>query len=144
MNKNEVSEVFYAFGHSNIRASHHSTLEITKDGHLSTTGDCIIAIASQKGMQDLGYEFIEALHRPNAKLTVTIEADACKERINACGSPNLPLTHQSDIVIRKSHHIDSRTLGINADKAARDLSTSLVEKLRNPGQKVRITFTVRT
>ncbi len=144
MNKKEVSEVFYASGHANVRASHHSTLEITKDGHLSTTGDCIIAVASQKALQDLSYEFKEALRSPNAKLVVTIEADLSKEQINACGSPNLPLTHQSDIIIRKSHHIDSRTLGINADKAAKDLSTSLVEKLRNPGQKVRITFTVCT
>lgn len=142
MKGKEVTEVFYAFGHANVRATHRSTLEITKDTHLSRTGDCIIAVGSQKNLHDLSCEFKEALRKPNAHLTITIEVDGSKERISAYGSPDLPLTHHSDMVIRKSNHVDIRTLGILADKAAHDLSRSLAEKLRNSEQKVRITLTV--
>jgi len=44
--------------------------------------------------------------------------------------------------LRKSSYIDSRTLGIQADKAARDLPRTLTEKLKNPEQKVIVTLTV--
>jgi hypothetical protein len=139
----EVTEVFYAFGHVNVRATHRSTLEFTKDAHLSKMGDCIIAVAGEKGLMDLSNEFKENLRRPNAKLTITIETDGIKEQIHAHGSPNLLLSHPSDMVVRKSSHVDSRTLGINADKAARDLSRALIEKLREPKQRARITLTAR-
>ena len=42
------------------------------------------------------------------------------------------------MVIRKSSYICNRTLAIKADKAAADLSRSLVEKLRKPKQNVEI------
>jgi hypothetical protein len=142
LNRAEVTEVFYAFGHANVRATHRSTLEITKDMHLSRTGDCIIAVASQKTLPDLSCEFKKALRRPNARLLITIEVDGSMDRINAYGSPDLLLTHNLDMVISKSDHIDSRTFGILSDKAANDLSRRLIEKLRDPKQKARITLTV--
>jgi hypothetical protein len=46
------------------------------------------------------------------------------------------------MVVRKSSYVDDRTLAISADKAAADLSRELVEKLRNPKQKARITLKV--
>lgn len=125
----------------NVRATHHSTLEFTKENHLTRTGDCIIAVAADKGPSDLSDEFKASLRQPNAKLTITIEADGITEQINAHGSPNLILTHPSDIVVRKSNTVDSRTLAIDADKAAHDLSRQLVERLRNPNQKIKITLT---
>jgi hypothetical protein len=138
----EVAEVFFAFGHVNVRATHRSTLEFTKDTHLTRTGDCILAISTEKGLMDLNDGFKESLRRPNAKLTITIEVNGITEQILAQGSPNLLLSHLSDMVIRKSSHVDSRTLAVGADKAARDLSRALVEKLRNPKQRAKITLTV--
>ncbi|MDX1814121.1 MAG: DUF371 domain-containing protein, partial [Candidatus Bathyarchaeia archaeon] len=44
---------------------------------------------------------------------------------------------------RKSDYVCSRTLAIHADKAAQDLSRGLVEKLKNPKQKMKITLEVR-
>jgi hypothetical protein len=38
--------------------------------------------------------------------------------------------------------VDNRTLAVQADKAALDLSRDLVEKLKNPKQKVKITLEV--
>ena len=143
MSRKEVTEVFYAFGHVNVRATHHSTLEFTKDAHLSRTGDCILAVGADKSLADLSDEFKKNLREPRAKLTITVEADGITDKINAYGSPNLLLTHTSDMVVRKSSHVDSRTLAVGADKAARDLSRELVKKLKNPQQKVKITLTVR-
>jgi hypothetical protein len=137
-----VTETFHAFGHENVRATHRSTLEFTKDAHLSRMGDCIVAVSAEKGLAELSDEFKESLRRPNAKLTITIEADGVTEQIHANGSPNLLLTHPSDMVVRKSSHVDSRTLAVGADKAACDLSRALVKRLRDSEQKAKITLTV--
>jgi hypothetical protein len=114
----------------------------TKDIHVSKNGDCIVAMAADKSVVDLSVQFKEEIHKPNAKVTITIEAGDFKEEITALGSPKLCLCHATDIVIRKSDYICSRTLAINANKSANDLSRELLEKLQNPEQKIKITLTV--
>ena len=139
----DISEIIFGYGHENIRATHKSTLEFTKDTQLTRKGDCIIAVAADKGLADLSREFKENLQKPNAKLTISIEADGIPEQIQAYGSPQLVLTHPSDAVIRKSSYLCARTLAIHADKAADNLSRELVKKLENPNEKVKITLAVR-
>jgi hypothetical protein len=136
-------EIILGHGHGNIRATHKTTLEFTKDKHLSKEGDCIVAVAADKGLADLNPEFKEELRKPNARVTILIEAGGITEQVTAQGSPQLFLTHPLEMVIRKSDYVSSRTLAIHADKAARDLSKELVEKLRKPQQKVKITLIVR-
>ncbi len=114
----------------------------TKDTHLSETGDCIIAVAADKATADLSPEFIDKLKNPNAKLTILIEAGGLKQQIIASGSPKLILTHPTDMVVRKSGYVCSRTLAINADKASNDLPRDFVEKLKNPKLEVKITLIV--
>jgi hypothetical protein len=125
-----------------MQATHKTTLEFTKDKHLTKKGDCIITVAADKALADLNADFKEKLRKTDAKLTITIEADGISERVNAEGSPQLILTHPTDIVVRKSDYVCSRTLAVHADKAACDLSRDLVEKLRDPEQKVKITVVV--
>jgi len=139
----EVREIVFGCGHENIQATHKTTLEFTKDEHLSKKGDCIVAVAANKALADLNAEFKEKLRKPHAKLTITIEAGEIVEQVNAHGSPQLILTHPTDIVVRKSDYVCSRTLAVRADKAAQDLSRNIVEKLKNPEQKVKITLVVR-
>jgi hypothetical protein len=139
----EITETILAFGHTNIQATHKSTLEITKEAKLSKRGDCIIAVSARKAMRDLGSEFKENLRKENAKITMLIEAGDIVEVVNAFGSVRLILTHPTDMVVRKSNYICNRTLAIRADKAACDLSRRLVEKLKNQKQKVKITLTVK-
>ena len=131
------------YGHRNIQATHKTTLEITKDKHLTKRGDCIVAVAADRALSDLSAEFKETLRKTNAKLTITIEVDGITEQIDAEGSPNLILAHPSDLVVRKSDYVCNRTLAIRADKAACDLSRELIEKLKNPQQKVKITLIAR-
>lgn len=137
-----LKDEVFANGHKNIAATHLTTLEITKEEHLSRRGDCIIAVAADKSLNDLSEEFKECLRKSSAKLTLTIKANEITAQINAYGSPKLTLTHPSEMVVRKSSYIDDRTLAINADKAAADLPRKLVEKLRNPKQKARIILRV--
>lgn len=139
----EVREIVFGYGHKNIRASHRTTLEFTKDKHLSKKGDCIVAVGTDKALADLCIEFKEKMREPNVKLTVLIEADGMSEQLTADGSQELTLAHPKDIVIRKSAYISDRTLAVHADKASQDLPRKLVEKLQNPQQKVKITLTVR-
>ena len=139
----EITEIILVHGHENIQATHKSTLEITKEPQLSKKGDCIIGVSADKGIADLSLEFKESLRKKNAKMTMLIEAGETAEIVNAFGSPRLILVHPTDMVVRKSSHVCSRTLAIQADKAACDLSRKLVEKLRKPKQKVKITLTVK-
>ena len=138
----EIRDVISGYGHRNIQAKHKTTLEFTKDRHLSKKGDCIVAVAADKALTDLNAEFKENLRKPHAKLTIIIEAGGIIEHVAAHGSPQLILTHPTDMVIRKSDYVCSRTLAVHADKAAFDLSREFVEKLKNPEQKVKITLAV--
>ncbi|MGC8997952.1 MAG: DUF371 domain-containing protein [Candidatus Bathyarchaeia archaeon] len=138
----QITECITAFGHKNVKAKHKTTLEITKEKELSIRGDCIIAVSADKGLPDLKQEFRELLRRENARLKILMDAGGVVDVVRAFGSPMLILSHPTDMVVRKSGYICSRTLAIRADKAACDLSRALVKKLQNPKQRVRITLTV--
>ena len=139
-----VTEIIHGFGHENVLATHHTTLEFLREKHLSKNGDCILVVATDKGLADLSPKFKETLRTPHAKLTVRIEAADFWEEIHAQGSPDLTFMNPLEIVLRKSGYTSDRTLGIHADKAAKDLSRDLVEKLKNPRQQAKITLTVQT
>jgi uncharacterized protein len=139
----ETREHILAFGHENIQAIHPSTLMFTKEKHLSKTGDCIVVGSANKAVADLSQTFKDMLKRPNAKLTILLEAGGLTQQINAYGSPKLILSHPTDIVIRKSDYISDRTLAIQADKSSNDLPRAFVEKLKNSKQIVNITLIVR-
>ena len=138
-----MTETIFGFGHENIQATHHATLEFTKDSHVTRNGDCIIVVKADKGLADLSLEFKEALRQSDAKLTIIVEAEGLCERIEAQGNQHLSLTHATEMVVRKSDYLSDRTLAVHADKAAKDLSRTLVAKLKHPSQKVKITLEVR-
>ncbi len=116
----------------------------TKDVHVSKNGDCIIAMTADKSVADLSAKFKERLRMTKAELTIIIESGNFRDEIKALGSHKLCLCHSTDIVIRKSDYICSRTLAICADKSANDLKRVLVEKLHDPKQKVKVTLIVES
>lgn len=126
-----------AKGHPNIRASHPTTLMITKDEVVGLRGDCVVAVGATKGAAEVSDELKRAI-RSGAALSVTIEADGEAEEIHAFGHPSLTLRHPSDLVVRKSEFLCERTLAIKADKAAADLRRDLIARLRSRGAKVQI------
>lgn len=139
----EITETLVAYGHENVLSTNKTTLEITKEKHLTRKGNCILAVSANKALTDLTSEFKNALQKNDALLTVKIETGDIAEIVRASGSAQLILTHSADMVIRRSSFICDRTLAIHADKAAADISRKLVEKLKNPEQEAKVTLTVK-
>ena len=144
MSRAESEEIILAHGHKNISASHETTVEITKETRLSHRGDCIVAVAANKAVRELSDEFKKCLRKDNVKVNITIEVGGLSERIEACGDSKLILAHPTDTVIRKSGYICSRTLAVNANKSASDLSRELVREMRDSEQGVKITIVVES
>jgi len=137
----KATAVILAHGHENITSTNRTTFEITKETHLTKRGDCIIAVGSNTGANELDPQFKKTAQSEKARIRITISADGEVEVVNAWGNPKLSFTHPTDLVVRKSNYICSRTLAIRADKAARDLSPTLVEKLHDRKRRVKITLT---
>jgi len=140
----KITEIVDAYGHENIRATHKTTFEITKESTLTKRGDCVIAVGATKGAKDLSSEFKEAMKREGVQITITIEANEIREVVKARGSPQLLFTHPTDIVVRKSNYICGRTIAIKANKAATHISRKLIEKIQNPSHACKITLTAES
>ena len=110
---------------------HKSTFEITKDLEIGPTADCIIGVAMDNSMNDFSDEFKAKIANKNTKITVILDTENGHDEIVGFGHENLTLTHPTDIVCRTSDYVCPRTLMINADKAARDLDSDLIEDLKN-------------
>ncbi len=126
-----LREVIHCRGHENVKATHKSTLEFTKEDHLTPRGDCILCIEADKGINDLSEEFKTAL-KAGKKLLIKIRAGNLVDEVLAEGSPSLILDHDYSMVVRKSTYVDGRTLAVRANKAARDIDRRVVELLKNP------------
>jgi len=129
-------------GHENIRSSHQKTIEITKESHLTSQGDCIVGINATSSCADLPQELKDKLKIPGAKITFSIRVGKHEFVLEGKGHPDLILTHSEDIVIRKSDFICPRTLAIKCDKASDLLPREMVSLLQNPKTKGTFTITV--
>ncbi|ASI99078.1 DUF371 domain-containing protein [Thermococcus celer] len=127
-----LREVIRCRGHENVRATHKSTLEFTKEDYLTPRGDCILCVGADRGINDLSDEFKAAL-KAGRKVLIRIRVGDLVDEVIAEGSPGLILKHDYSMVIRKSGYIDARTLAIRANKAARDIDRRIVELLKKPG-----------
>ncbi len=139
--RGELVEIIHCRGHENVKATHRSTLEFTKEDYLTPRGDCIICVSADKGITDLSEEFKEAL-REGKKLLIQIRVGDLVDEITAEGSPDLILDHPHSMVVRKSTYIDARTLAIRASKAAKDIDRRIVKLLKDPGTEAEIVLTV--
>ena len=137
-----MAETLQASGHPKIRASHRTTLEITKDTHLTERGECIVAVNASKGAADLSPQFARLVRNSAAQITLTVKAADLSEAITGRGDPRMTLTHPTDLVLRKSNHVCSRTLMIQANKSASDLSRRFVNVLRERTSEITIEIVV--
>lgn len=119
-------------GHRNITATHKTTFEITKSKSLTKRGDCIIGVAADKACADLDQRVKDAL-RKGGVVYLTICVGDLSFKVRAEGSPQLTLTDEEDIVVRRSSYTCPRTLAVRADAAACDIPRSLVNLLRSEG-----------
>jgi hypothetical protein len=119
-------------GHRNITATHKTTFEITKSKSLTKRGDCIIGVAADKACADLDQRIKDAL-RKGGVVHLTICVGDLSFKVRAEGSPQLTLTDEEDIVVRRSSYTCPRTLAVRADAAACDIPRSMVNLLRSEG-----------
>lgn len=136
-----LKERIVCYGHENVKATHRSTLEITKEDYLTPRGDCIICVKASKGLKDINEELKKALRR-GERIRIRIIVDDLVDEIVAFGDENLSFENEVSMVIRKSTYIDGRTLAVKATKAAKDIKREIVERLKNPEQKVIIELIV--
>ena len=129
-------------GHENIRSNHQKTIEITKESHLTTQGDCIVGVNATSSCADLPQELKDKLRISDSKVTFSINVGEHEFVLKGKGHPNLILTHSEDIVIRKSDFICPRTLAVNCDKASDLLPREMVSLLQDPKTKGTFTITV--
>jgi len=139
-----IREVIYAYGHPQIKATHRTTFEVTKEDYVTERGDCIIGINADKSVKDLSDDFKNALRDPFAALVILLRTSSNnKEIVLATGAKNLILTHPSSIVVRKSQYIDERTLAINSNKAAINIDRNIIRQLQK-GEMLEITLVLIT
>ena len=136
-----VSESFTALGHLNIRATHETTFEITKEDSLTTRGNCVIGIMSEKACSDLFEDLKTALRSDMAKVVLKLTSCGERDEVVARGSRRMTLDSPVSMVVRKSNYVCGRTLAIGADKAASDLNRALVERLKE-GETLQVEITV--
>ena len=138
-----ITEKFFIYGHKNILGTHKSTIEFTKVKDLTTRGNCVIGVSSEKGLNQFNNKFKELAKSSNADITCKIIAGNNIETIKGKGNPKLTFKDSEDIVIRKSDFICNRTVMIKADKSAKDLGKRLIDKLKNPNYKAQVIFEVK-
>jgi uncharacterized protein len=139
-----LEETFTACGHVYIRATHEKTIEVTKETHLTTQGDCIAAVASEKGLRDMPEAMREAAKRGDAVITLHLRLGDRVFTTTGRGDPALTWGHPTDMVARMSGYVCPRTLMVHADKATIHMPRSLVQLLKDPEARVVVTVSVET
>jgi len=118
-------------GHSNVRATHKTTFEITKETHLTLRGNCIIGVGADKGLADLSQELKQIIRSENSVVLVLLVDELGEyDLVLGRGDPRLELSDEKRIIVRKSTYVSQNTLAISSSKSAADLKRSLVENLR--------------
>ena len=130
------------FGHENIRSNHKKTIEITKELHLTPRGDCIIGVNASSSCADLPQELKNKLKNSKTNVHFLIKVGDDEFILKGKGHPNLTLTHDEDIVLRKSDFICPRTLSVKCDKASDLVPREMVSNLQNPKTKGLFIITV--
>jgi hypothetical protein len=122
---------FKAFGHQNIIGEHRSTVELTSEDHLTRQGTCIIGVSSDMTLNELDSEIKELAKLGTTTIILRMSIDGLVEEVTGTGGPGLTYSDSTSMVARTSSYECSRTLMINADKAASDLDQDFIEKLKD-------------
>lgn len=118
-------------GHKNVLSLHARTIEITKDSNLTKNGDCIVGVSANKSCNDLNTALKASLRTNGTIVKITIIVEPYEFELFGYGNKGLDITHEHDIVLRKSNYVDSRTLVVSCDKSALDIPRNMVSSLTN-------------
>lgn len=113
---------FTVKGHPKITAEHRSTLEFTKEDHVSGNGDCILGVSSNHNIGDL--------NKLNGRLIFVINVEGIEDSFEATIPKNHEITDEKELVIRTSSFVSGRTYAIASSKASIDIDRNLIEALK--------------
>jgi hypothetical protein len=125
----EAQETIYCRGHPFVLGNHTTTFEVTREGHLTKNGNCIIGIAADKGCDGLSPEFKRVLSHDDTVLHTRLSCEGITAEVKSRGSFGLTLDHPTDIVWRRSSFVCGRTIGIVSDHVAATLPKTLIAHL---------------
>jgi len=123
--------IFNIYGHKNTLSTHKNTIEFTKDYDLTEKGDCILGVKA-----GFDYSELKKIVNKYSKIQIKISVDGLSETINC--EINKDFDDMHEIVIRRTDFISKRTLGIRADKAAKDINRRIVEILKEKDKKAKV------
>jgi hypothetical protein len=121
--------VFKARGHVNIRATHRSTMEVTRDDYLTPRGDCIVGVSAELSPRDLPGELRGIISSDDSIVVAILCSSGVCDSIVGRGSSKMTLSDDRRMVFRKSGYVGPETVMIHASKAAIDLRRDLVRAL---------------
>jgi len=130
-----LTEEIQFYGHKNIRSLHARTIEVTKDPHLTLTGDCILGVNANKSCSDLTSDMKNKIKTNHSFIEIELIVEPFNIKIHGFGNDNLLLNHNHDIVLRKSEFICNRTLCLNCNISAIHIPRKIVELLRDPSKQ---------
>lgn len=125
------SEEFVAHGHINIRATHKSTFEITKENYVTKRGDCIIGINASKSLAEFNENFKNGAKNPQATMIIIFKTKNNADFAICRGNEKLTFNSSTKLIVRKSSYVDGNTLCINSNKSAGELNRNLIEDLKD-------------
>ena len=137
-----MSYTFRCYGHPNITSKHRSTLEFTSNSEVSPRGDCIIGVKASSNLLTLPLEIKSAIRKNNSKIKIIMKAGEFSDEIKGKGHPNLSLSDENAMIVRTSNYVCSKTLMIQADKAANDIFPGIKNLMRFSSTIMEITIYV--
>lgn len=130
-----MEEEITFYGHKNVLSLHSRTIEITKEANLTKKGDCILGVSANKACNDLNILLKDKLRTTGTVVKISIVVEPFEFEVSGYGSNTLEISHDHDIVLRKSNYADSRTLAVSCDKSAFDIPRNLVTLLTSTETK---------
>ena len=130
-----MEEEITFYGHKNVLSLHSRTIEITKEPNLTKKGDCILGVSANKACNDLNISLKDKLRTTGTFVKISIVVEPFEFEVSGYGSNTLEISHDHDIVLRKSNYADSRTLAVSCDKSAFDIPRNLVTLLTSTETK---------
>ena len=125
----EAQEIIGCQGHPLVLGTHPTTFEVTRAGHLTKKGNCIIGISADKSCDRLSAEFKRVLTHDDAVLITRLSCDGKTAEVKSHGSSQFTLDHPTDMVWRRSSFVCGRTIGIMSDPVAATLPDGLLANL---------------
>lgn len=122
---------FRCRGHRNLRATHHKTLELTREAEISSRATCVVGVSA-------GFD-PRRVARLRGPLRLEMRVAERREVVHAVATPFMAAT--DSLVFRRSDQRRGKTFAFAADRSAGDLGRAFVEALGSPEAEIEVTLT---